>query len=259
MPSRLVDCYEPVIAGKCVSRIKGRRESEHVSHSGEKQLIPVRVIESDAMVRQFILAALQKDAQIKVLKSDSSLADKQPGAPEPIFVVDFYGLPLSLTEWLRQARFHFPEARFIGLDRDLGKEDLLRLLWFRIHGFVPYSESLSSLGAAVRSVAAGNTWFPSEVLREFEQCAHEVHQSMLENLARMTSRESEILGLVKRCLSNKEIANILKVQESTVELHLTDIYSKLQVSGRYNLISYARTAPELGALLQTFVLLDSQI
>ncbi len=52
----------------------------------------------------------------------------------------------------------------------------------------------------------------------------------------LTPRESQILELVKRRLSNKEIAGIRRVQESTVKFHLSNIFSKLRVPNRQALI-----------------------
>jgi DNA-binding CsgD family transcriptional regulator len=51
----------------------------------------------------------------------------------------------------------------------------------------------------------------------------------------ITQRESQVIELVKRRLSNKEIGAILNIQESTVKFHLSNIFSKLQVNRRSEL------------------------
>jgi DNA-binding CsgD family transcriptional regulator len=51
----------------------------------------------------------------------------------------------------------------------------------------------------------------------------------------ITQRESQVIELVKRRLSNKEIAEILKIKESTAKFHLSNIFSKLQVNRRSEL------------------------
>ena len=48
----------------------------------------------------------------------------------------------------------------------------------------------------------------------------------------LTQRESEILALLSECLSNKEIADRLKISYDTVRAHLRHIYEKLHVRGR---------------------------
>ena len=69
------------------------------------------------------------------------------------------------------------------------------------------------------------------------------HQpAMLEQLSR---RELEVLGLIDRGLSNKEIAQELYISIGTVKVHLHNIYGKLDVSGRMKAVSISR---ELGLL-----------
>ena len=52
----------------------------------------------------------------------------------------------------------------------------------------------------------------------------------------LSNRESEVAGLVTKGLSNKEVANQLFVTEKTVKFHLTNIYKKMQVKSRAQLI-----------------------
>ena len=52
---------------------------------------------------------------------------------------------------------------------------------------------------------------------------------------KLTPRELEIIPLVKKALTNKEIAAILNVTEKTIKFHLTNIYQKTETN-RYRLI-----------------------
>jgi DNA-binding NarL/FixJ family response regulator len=51
----------------------------------------------------------------------------------------------------------------------------------------------------------------------------------------ISQRESQVIDLVKRRLSNKEIGEVLNIRESTVKFHLSNIFSKLQVKNRSDL------------------------
>jgi DNA-binding NarL/FixJ family response regulator len=53
----------------------------------------------------------------------------------------------------------------------------------------------------------------------------------------LTARESEVLGLLGRGLSNKMIARELHISEHTVKFHISSIYSKLGVSNRAEAVS----------------------
>ena len=52
----------------------------------------------------------------------------------------------------------------------------------------------------------------------------------------LSNREAEVAELVSKGLSNKEVANQLFVTEKTVKFHLTNIYKKMQVKSRAQLI-----------------------
>jgi DNA-binding NarL/FixJ family response regulator len=56
----------------------------------------------------------------------------------------------------------------------------------------------------------------------------------------LTARELEVTRMVAAGLRNKEIAARLAITEGTVKFHLHGIYEKLQIDGRYALMTYAR-------------------
>lgn len=60
----------------------------------------------------------------------------------------------------------------------------------------------------------------------------------------LSNREAEVAELVSRGLSNKEVANQLFVTEKTVKFHLTNIYKKMNVKSRAQLIVWC--LPHLG-------------
>lgn len=60
----------------------------------------------------------------------------------------------------------------------------------------------------------------------------------------LSNRESEVAELVSKGLSNKEVANRLFVTEKTVKFHLTNIYKKMQVKSRAQLIVWC--LPHMG-------------
>jgi DNA-binding CsgD family transcriptional regulator len=60
----------------------------------------------------------------------------------------------------------------------------------------------------------------------------------------LSNREAEVAELVSKGLSNKEVANQLFVTEKTVKFHLTNIYKKMNVKSRAQLIVWC--LPHLG-------------
>ena len=59
------------------------------------------------------------------------------------------------------------------------------------------------------------------------------------DIAKLTKREREVIGLVAEGLKNKEIADRLFISSSTVRHHLTAIFAKLEIADRLKLIVFA--------------------
>ncbi len=209
----------------------------------------VCLVGQSPLALEYLSAIIQKDPALEVVGIQALVAQGEKPLPEPIFIIDNCGLPVPLSECIRRLRFHYPKARYVVLGRELSNEDLLRLLWMKIDGYLPCSEVRQSLLAVLRSVALGQLWFPRETLREYVQCARVGDLKGFSTGDSITRREAHILELVKRRLSNKEIAEILQLQESTVKFHLTNIYSKLQVSSRRELIKDDSSQSALEGLL----------
>jgi DNA-binding NarL/FixJ family response regulator len=213
--------------------------------TGDGSLL-VCIIEQNPLALEFLSGILQKDTSIRVVRIEglSTRTDEESAAT--IFIVDNCGLPLPMSECLRRLQSQHPGAKYVVVDRDLAKEALFRLLRLKIDGYLPYGEVSQNLLPAIHSVALGKIWITREILREYVHSAQEAHLRDSSPLESMTTRETQILELVNRRLTNKEIADILHVQESTVKFHLSNIYSKLQVSSRYELI---RDGSDLPAFL----------
>jgi DNA-binding NarL/FixJ family response regulator len=96
--------------------------------------------------------------------------------------------------------------------------------------------------AAVHTIAAGDALLsPSITRRVIDRMAHQpspapVDQRKLEEL---TAREREVLGLITRGLSNREIAAALVVEESTIRTHVKRILMKLQLRDRIQAVIFA--------------------
>ncbi len=205
-----------------------RRSKNHV--------VRVSFIEQNPLALQLLLSILRKDPSAQVIRNEDLSGLSKGEAASAVIVVDNCGLPLPLSECLRRLRVHFADAKYVLLDQERAREDLVRLLSLGIDGFLPFGEVRSSLLPAVHSVAKGNIWVPREVLREYVQQGRKSTQADPSGPERMTSREKQILELVKRRLSNKEIGDILGIRESTVKFHLSNIYSKCRAGNRLELI-----------------------
>lgn len=108
-------------------------------------------------------------------------------------------------------------------------------------GFMLKDAALESFVEAVRVVAAGDALLaPSVTRRLLEEFASAGAAARAPDaLAGLTDRESEVLGLVARGLSNHEIAESLVVSETTVKTHVSRVLGKLGLRDRVQAVVYA--------------------
>ena len=199
------------------------------------QPAPVCLIEANPLAESYLVETLGKDKFIRLIEFGCLLDGSEKAMPAPVFVLDNCGLPIPLSECLRRLRYRWPESKFIVLDRELDREEVFRLLWFGIDGHMAYRDVAESLLQAVHSVAQNRVWVPREVLRDFLRWSKTGSRTSGGGRDSISMRESQIVELVKHRMSNKEIAETLGIEECTVKFHLSNIYSKLQVTTRHEL------------------------
>lgn len=196
----------------------------------------VCIIEDNEIAAQYLLQLLARDPAIRpVLPHDL----RKPGGPElvePIFVLDNWALTPPLSECLRKIRLRYPKALSLVLDKKGSDEDVVRMVGLGIHGFLAHGEVTRDLMSAVHAVSMGRLWLPPRVLPMYVRLTTRASRNDTLSSETTTAREAEIVELVKRRLSNKEIASILRIRESTVKFHLSNIFAKLQLTNRHDLL-----------------------
>ncbi len=158
-----------------------------------------------------------------------------------VFVIDQCGLEIPLCECLRQLREDCLNAKFLVMDHEKPREEIVRLLFMGAHGYVPHADVSGTLIRAILFVAAGHLWVTPEVLHDFLSEVGSVLRKDFHARQTTTRREDEILELVRRRLSNREIANLLQIRVSTVKFHLSNILSKLHARNRHDLTDTSST------------------
>jgi DNA-binding NarL/FixJ family response regulator len=146
----------------------------------------------------------------------------------------------ALSACLRSIADSVENARMIVLDPQRSKEELFSLLSQGIRGFVSYSEVESDLLAAIHKVAQGHLWIDPQMLEEFVSYLNQKWTLKRKRSGALTNREKHVIELLRRRLSNKEIGSILRVSESTVKFHVSNVLAKLQVSDRHCFVQEAR-------------------
>ena len=198
--------------------------------------IEVCLIESNPLAAHYLHGLLSKDSLIHLVTLEDlrGRASREPDTL--VFVLDKAGLPIPLSEYLRRLGERLTGSRFLVMDQEAAEEDVVRLLWLGIDGFVAYGDVPQFLVPAIHSVGAGNMWVPRELLKNYVHWTKGVCRGSRNGFENLTFRENQIIELAKRRLSNREIAETLRIRESTVKFHLSNIFSKLQITNRHDLM-----------------------
>jgi DNA-binding NarL/FixJ family response regulator len=201
--------------------------------------LQVCLVVQNCLAEAFLRRILVKQPQICVFGLKQYLGLPAHQKKDTVFVVDAPGLEMPLNEWLRHLRTYCSNPKFLVLDQGKSTEQIVRFLVMGVHGYLPDSDVSRMLCRAVYSVAANQFWVPPEVFHEFLRQAASALRKDDQSPHRVTPREEEILELIRKRLSNKEIAHLLRIRVSTVKFHVSNILSKMQASKRRDLIEAA--------------------
>jgi two-component system, NarL family, response regulator len=103
------------------------------------------------------------------------------------------------------------------------EEEIYRAVKAGARGYLSKNAPREEIVVAIESVAGGGTYFPARIVQWMEE--RDARSSL-------SAREIEILEMVSRGLTNKEIAGALQISHYTVRNHINHISTKLQVADR---------------------------
>jgi len=131
-------------------------------------------------------------------------------------------------------------TRFLALSVSDAAEDVVSVIRAGARGYVTKSISGAEISNAVRRVAGGDAVFSPRlagfVLDAFGTSPSDIADDELD---RLSARELEVMRLIARGYSYKEVAKELFISIKTVETHVSAVLRKLQLSSRHELTRWA--------------------
>ncbi len=120
----------------------------------------------------------------------------------------------------KRAGLHVSVIVFTSHETD---EDIYRAVQAGAHGYILKDIPQSDMIEAIRAVSGGKRYFPRHIASR-----------LAERMTRtnLTARELEVLQMLARGLTNKEIGRVLEISSNTVRVHVNSIIEKLEVSDR---------------------------
>jgi DNA-binding NarL/FixJ family response regulator len=205
-----------------------------------KNAIRLAVVDDHQIVIDGIKALLGSEEKFELVECSTSpklivniLSKKQVD----ILLTDVMMPEMNGYELAKEVKSRFPGVKILALSMS-GEGDVINSMIndADIQGYVLKNIGKEELAKALCKIAKGEYYFSDEVLEEMEKASN-IKKNKEE--ARITAREVEIIRLIEKELSNKEIADALYISERTVETHRKNIFRKTKTSSVIGLIKYA--------------------
>lgn len=212
-------------------------------HSEPAGRIRILVLDSSAIHTQLLSEALRRDRSLEVLSLDSSKSVIKTVAERSIDVL-LIGTHLEEQSYrgfevLRELRASRPETRTVVLLDSSKPQEILEAFRAGARGIFGRSESVEKLGKCIRCVHDGQIWANSREMSlalEALASAPTVNPVDANGLSLLSKREKEIVQSLAEGLTNREIAERLRISQHTVKNYLFRIFDKLGVSSRVELL-----------------------
>jgi len=187
---------------------------------------------------QFLLNNYDDIEIIAQASNGKELLDILPEKQADVVLIDIEMPVMNGIEATQKAMELYPNLKIISLSMYGEEEYYYKMINVGAKGFILKNSDIDEVTRAIRTVMNGSTYFSSEVLYNVVKNITEVSEKK-ENLAQLSDRELEIVGLICKGLSNEEIGEILFISKRTVEKHRANLLAKTGCKNTANLVMFA--------------------
>jgi two-component system, NarL family, nitrate/nitrite response regulator NarL len=157
--------------------------------------------------------------------------------PVDVLLTDVMMPELPGNVLAKEVKKEFPQTKILALSMN-GEGSLVNEMIndADISGYILKNIGKQELIKAIEKIANGGIYFSEEVLDELQRVSSRKRQN---EEAHLTDREIEIIRLIEKEYSNKQIAEALFISERTVETHRKNIFRKTNTNSVIGLVKYA--------------------
>ncbi len=162
---------------------------------------------------------------------DAALEGLSHAAPVDLAILDLRMPGMAGAESLRAVREAYPETAILVLSGSDARHDVLGALGAGVHGYVVKSSPDAELLSAIERVRRGQVYVPSQLASPAmpDPAPASEPPAAFDGL---TPRQKDVLRLLAKGRSNKEIARELDLAEGTVKIHLAAVLRFLKARNR---------------------------
>ena len=203
----------------------------------------VLLAEDHETVREGLRMIINREPDMEIVgeAADGREAVEKSARLRPQVVVMDISMPgLNGLKATRKLKATYPEVQVVALTRHNEGGYLQELLQAGASGYVLKQSSSDELIRAIRAVGSGKSYLDpaitSSVVNNYSERQITPDPSLS---ARLSNRERDILRLIARGYSNKEIAARLEISVKTVEAHKANSMRKIGLRSRIDIVNYA--------------------
>jgi DNA-binding NarL/FixJ family response regulator len=207
--------------------------------------VPIRVVVADdhPIVLQGLqqLFARQGDIEVVACCTDATEAREAVLSQQPdVLVLDLRMPGQTGLDLLRTLAEDRTSCRSVLLTASIREDEVVDAVKLGAMGIVLKESPPETLVECVRRVHNGDSWIDRQTAARAFQTVVD-RQAATDQLTEvLTPREIEIIKMVAQGLRNRVLAERLSISEGTVKVHLHNIYEKLGVDGRLELVLFAQ-------------------
>ncbi len=201
-------------------------------------MVKVFLIDEHPVTRRGLASVLEMCSGYQVVGDANNLADALPQIEElqpDVVIMDAFGHTGDSIEAISNLHQKCPMVKVLILTDSNKEQDFVKAIRAGVRGYLLKDSDVSQLTDAIRLVAGdGAVVYSSEAAKLFDATNQDTYP-----FNQLSPREKDILYLVARGHSNKEIATRCYVSEATIKAHLRRITEKLDVKNRAEAVAIA--------------------
>ena len=211
------------------------------------ETVQVFILAENRLLREALTRILSKKSDIHVVGASAfspSVVQQIRAAAPDVLLSDSAAIALSELQLVSEVRGAVPGLKVVMIGMDVDQEIFLRAVRDGVVGYVLKDASAMEVASTVRSVASGEAVCPTSLCRAlFEQVSKQLTQPtsfVIRHNLGLTRREQQLVQMISRGLTNKEIAAQLNLSEQTVKNHIHRMLRKLGASDRLGAVELCR-------------------
>jgi two-component system, NarL family, response regulator len=195
--------------------------------------LSVLLVDDHLLFRAGVKSVLKKQPEIKAVLEASGFDDAlqlfEKRLPD-VVILDLRMPGRGGFEVMQAMQNIQRDARVLVLSSFANEEEIYRAMTLGSKGYLLKDTGSAELMNAIREIASGRTYFPASIT---------AIASNRSSKTDLTSRELEVLALMVKGLTNREIATVLGTSQNTIRNQTVSIFAKLEVTDRTEAVSTA--------------------